>query len=334
MYCAMYETFLLILLVVLALLFDFLNGFHDSANVVATLIASRAMTPRAALTIAALAEFVGPLLFGVAVATTIGKEVADPAFVTIQVVMAALLSASLWNIATWFFGIPSSSSHALIGGIVGAVGIGAGWQVIRPEGLVKIITALFASPVIGFIVGALMLRLILWLAQDATPKASIFFKRIQIPTAIGLALSHGANDAQKTMGIITLGLVSLGFQTQFHVPFWVVFSCAAAMALGTLLGGWRIIHTLAGKFYRIRPVHSFASQLTSATVILTASLLGGPVSTTQVVSSSILGVGAGQRRSQVRWGVLSDMLTAWFLTVPATAALGALLYLGIVRVIP
>ncbi|MBN1221427.1 MAG: inorganic phosphate transporter [Anaerolineae bacterium] len=320
---------LMVILIILALIFDFLNGFHDSANVVATMISSRAMTGRAALALAALAEFVGPFLLGVAVAKTIGNGIAPANTITIAVVIAALLSASLWNVVTWYFGIPSSSSHALIGGILGAVAVGSGWSVIRPEGLEKVVIALFTSPLIGFLIGIIIMRLTLWLAQEATPKANLFFKQIQIPTATALALSHGTNDAQKTMGVITMGLVALGFQKNFEVPWWVILLSASAIAAGTATGGWRIIHTLGGKFYRIRPIHSFTSQLTSGAVILSASLLGGPVSTTQVVSSSILGVGAAQRKSQVRWGVMSDIILAWILTVPATAIVAALLYFPI-----
>ncbi len=317
---------LLIILLVLALVFDFLNGFHDSANIVATMISSRAMTPRAALTIVALAEFAGPFLLGVAVAKTIGSEVAAPESITIAVVMAALVSASLWNLITWYFGIPSSSSHALIGGILGAVTIGSGFEVVRLEGMYKVGLALFTSPIIGFAIGMVIMRITLWLSQGATPKANIFFKKIQIPTAIVLALSHGGNDAQKTMGMMTMGLVILGYQDTFHVPVWVILLSATAIAAGTATGGWRIIHTLGGKFYRIRPIHSFTSQLTSGIVVLTASLLGGPVSTTQVVSSAILGVGAAERRNQVRWGVMNDILVAWLLTVPASGLVAALLY--------
>jgi PiT family inorganic phosphate transporter len=317
------------ILVALALLFDFLNGFHDSANVVATMISSRAMTPRAALIIASLANFLGPFLFGVAVAKTVGKDVAAPENVTIIVVLAALVSASLWNIITWFFGIPSSSSHALIGGIIGAVLLESGYQVIRLQGLIVVGSALLFSPIIGFIIGLLVMRITLRLVQGASPKANNFFKIAQLPTAISLALSHGTNDAQKTMGIITMGLVVLGFQREFSVPWWVILASATAIGLGTASGGWRIIHTLGGKFYRIRPIHSFTSQLTSAIVILVASLTGGPVSTTHVVSTAILGVGAAQRRSQVRWGVMIDILVAWLLTVPATAGLAALVYIPI-----
>jgi PiT family inorganic phosphate transporter len=321
------------ILVGLALIFDFLNGFHDSANVVATMISSRAMTPRAALLIAATANFVGPFLFGVAVAKTVGSAVVDPESVTIAVVLAALASASLWNIVTWYFGIPSSSSHALIGGIIGAVLVGSGYQAIRTEGLIIVGTALFFSPIIGFLMGLIIMRVTLLIARGATPKVNIFFKFAQIPTAIALALSHGTNDAQKTMGIITMGLVVLGYQTDFFVPSWVILASATAIGLGTAFGGWRIIHTLGGKFYRIRPIHSFTSQLTSATVILAASLTGGPVSTTHVVSTSILGVGAAQRRSQVRWGVMVDILVAWVLTVPATAAVAAIIYFPIAYLI-
>ncbi len=318
---------LIITLIVLALSFDFLNGFHDSANVVATMISSRAMSPRAALTIAALADFAGPFLFGVAVAKTVGKEIAPPELITIQVVFAALLSASAWNIFTWYLAIPSSSSHALIGGILGAVLIGAGAQAIRMEGVWKVALALFISPLIGFAVGMVAMRLILWLARSATPKANIFFKIAQLPTAVALALSHGTNGAQKTMGVITMGLVVLGVQKDFVVPSWVVFASASAIALGTATGAWRLIHTLGAKFYRVRPIHSFTSQLSSAFVILGASALGGPVSTTHVVSSSIIGAGAAQRKSQVRWGVMGEIIMAWVLTVPASTAIAALFYL-------
>jgi PiT family inorganic phosphate transporter len=328
------DQVLIIVLVGLALLFDFLNGFHDSANVVATMISSRAMTPTAALIIASVANFIGPLLFGVAVAKTIGQDVAAPESITISVVLAALLSASIWNILTWFFGIPSSSSHALIGGIIGAVLVGTGWGVLKVEGLAVVGIALFVSPILGYLMGLIIMRGIMWLVRNATPKANLFFKYGQIPTAFTLALSHGTNDAQKTMGIITMGLVVLGYQSTFIVPWWVILASAAAIGIGTAAGGWRIIHTLGGKFYKIRPIHSFTSQLTSMAIILGASLFGGPVSTTHVVSSSIIGVGAAQRRSQVRWGVMGDILIAWFLTVPATGGLAALLYYLVDYLIP
>lgn len=317
---------LLVILIVLALGFVFMNGFNDSANVVATIVASRAMTPRAALQIAAVANFVGPFVFGVAVAKTIGVEFAEPGTMTMVVIISALVGGTLWNVITWRFGIPSSSSHALIGGIIGAVGVSAGVEAIRLKGLWVVILALFTSPLIGFVAGMIVMRLILWMARGATPKVNLFFNSAQLPTAIVLSLSHGTNDAQKVMGIITLGLIVAGRQTDFVVPWWVILASAAAIGLGTVVGGWRIIRTLGGKFYRIRSVHSFASQLSSGVVILVVTMLGGPVSTTQVVSSAILGAGAGQRVSQVRWGILTDILVAWLLTVPVSAGLSAMAY--------
>jgi PiT family inorganic phosphate transporter len=235
---------------------------------------------------------------------------------------------------TWFFGIPSSSSHALIGGIVGAVMIETGFSALRLNGLLLIAGALFLSPLLGYILGFLAMKITLFLVRGASPKANRFFKLAQVPSAFALALSHGTNDAQKTMGIITMGLVILGYQQSFVVPWWVILASAAAIALGTLSGGWRIIHTLGAKFYRIRPIHSFTSQMTSMTIILVASLFGGPVSTTQVVSTSIVGVGAAQRASQVRWGVLGEILAAWILTIPATAGLSALFYFPIQYLLP
>jgi PiT family inorganic phosphate transporter len=277
---------------------------------------------------------VGPFIFGVAVAKTIGQDVASPSSISIAVVLAALLSASIWNLITWFFGIPSSSSHALIGGIIGAVLVGSGIQALRAEGLLLVGIALFLSPLLGFFLGQIAMRISMWSVRDATPKANIFFKYGQIPTAFSLALSHGTNDAQKTMGIITMGLVVLGYQNSFVVPWWVIFASAAAIGIGTAAGGWRIIHTLGGKLYKIRPIHSFTSQLASMLVILGASLFGGPVSTTHVVSSSIIGVGAAQRKSQVRWGILGEIIVAWFLTVPAAAGIAAGLYFLVDYLIP
>ncbi len=323
-------TMLTITVIVLALIFDFLNGIHDSSNVVATMISSRALPPRVALGMTAIANFIGPFIFGVAVAETIGGVVnADT--ISLQVLIAALASAILWNLLTWYLGFPSSSSHALVGGMIGAVIIGAGWQAINFEELKKIVIALFASPIIGFIFGYILLKLILLLCWNTSPRINWLFKRGQIFTALGLALSHGTNDAQKTMGIITLALVIGGFLDSFAVPQWVILMCATMIALGTALGGWKLIRTLGGKFYKIRPVDGFSSQLASATVILGASLVGGPVSTTQVVSSSIMGVGAAERVNKVRWGVAQEIATAWLLTIPATALVAAGIYWIIIQ---
>jgi PiT family inorganic phosphate transporter len=325
-------TLVLVVLIGMALAFDFLNGFHDSSNIVATMISSRAIAPRLALMLTAVAEFSGPFLFGVAVARTIGDEVVTPGSVTMAVIYAALLAAITWNLVTWFFGIPSSSSHALIGGIVGAGAIHSGPGTIHLAGLGKVLIALFTSPIIGLVVGYLLTKLIFRLVAGATPRINGFFKRFQVLTGVALALSHGANDAQKTMGVITLGLVTCGFLPSFAVPTWVIALSAGAIAAGTAMGGWRLIKTLGAKFYKIRPVHGFATQISAASVILGAALLGGPVSTTQVVSSAIMGVGSAERLSKVRWGVAGNIATAWFLTIPATAAVAALIYLGLMSV--
>jgi PiT family inorganic phosphate transporter len=317
---------IIILIVILAVFFDFLNGIHDSSNIVATMISSRAFRPHTALGVTAVAEFLGPFLFGVAVAKTIGDEVVRLNAITVEVIIAALVGAILWNLLTWFFGIPSSSSHALIGGIVGAVTIGVGFEAIILGGLEKVLIALFMSPIIGFVMGYIITKIIFFLARGATPRINTFFKNSQILTATILAFSHGTNDAQKTMGVITLGLVINGYITKFEVPMWVIAISASAIALGTAIGGWRLIKTLGGKFYKIRPVHSFAAQIASAFVILGASLVGGPVSTTQVVSSAIIGVGSSERLSKVRWNVAGDIVTAWFITIPATALVAAGVY--------
>ena len=312
-----------VLFVGLALVFDFLNGFHDSSNIVATMIASRALSGRQALTITALAEFAGPFLFGVAVATTLGSEVLTVGTLKLSVTLAALIASIVWNIITWWLGIPSSSSHALVGGLVGAAVVDNGWGVIKLAGLGKVALALAISPLVGLVTGYLAMKLVLFLARGASPKINGFFKRSQIVTALALALSHGTNDAQKTMGVITLGLVSAGLLQEFKVPLWVVAACAGAIALGTATGGWRLIRTLGGKFYKVRPVHGFTTQMASASVILGAAILGGPVSTTQVVSSAILGVGAAERVSKVRWGVAEQIALAWLTTIPVAALLAA-----------
>jgi PiT family inorganic phosphate transporter len=327
-------TPLIIIVIVLALAFDFLNGIHDSSNVVATMISSRAISPRFALGMTALANFVGPFIFGVAVANTIGHEIVAADAISTQVLIAALASAIFWNILTWYLGFPSSSSHALIGGFMGAVVIAAGWDAIQMHGLEKILIALFTSPIIGYLIGFVVLRVIMMMSWNASPRVNSLFKRSQILTALALAISHGTNDAQKTMGIITLALVTGGYLSVFAVPIWVIILCAAMIAFGTAVGGWKLIKTLGGKFYKIRPVDGFASQLASAAVILGASILGGPVSTTQVVSSAIMGVGAADRVNKVRWGVAQEIATAWLLTIPATALVAAGFYWIIIQFIP
>ncbi len=320
----------IVILVAVALIFDFWNGLHDSSNVVATVISTRALRPRTALWLAAIANGVGPFLFGVAVAETIGDKVVGEAAKNLNVVMAALVGAIAWNIITWAFGIPSSSSHALIGGLIGAVLAAEGPSAIKPEGLTKTLVALFVSPPLGMLAGYLMVRLLTFLGHYATPHINNWFQRGQIAASTMLALSHGTNDAQKTMGIITLGLVATGAIDDFTVPIWVIAASATAIALGTLFGGWRLIRTLGGKFYKIRPIHGLGTQMASAGVIMGAALMGGPVSTTQVVSSAIIGAGSARRARKVRWGVFKNIVVAWIITIPLSALVSLLSYYVII----
>lgn len=316
----------LIIVISLAVLFGFLNGMRDSSSIVATLISSRALRPQTAFAITAIAEFVGPFLFGVVVAKTIGAEVVDANALTLNTIAACLIGAITWSLITWYLGIPGSSSHALIGGMVGAVLMGAGLHAIKPAGLYKVLIALFASPIIGFVGGFIITRLIYFLARNATPRINDFFRNSQFFTAVALGLSHGTNDSQKTMGIITLSLVVGGALPAFQVPTWVIAVSAAALSIGAGFGGWRMIRTLGGKIYKIRPLHSFSTQLTSAIVMISASLLGVPASTSQVVSSAIIGVGSSERLSKVRWSVVGDIAMAWVITIPVSALLSAGVY--------
>jgi len=311
------------LLIALALVFDFLNGFRDSASIVATMIASRALSGRQILVITALAEFAGPFIFGVTVATTLGSELLNSSTLQLSIILAALIAAIVWNVITWWLGIPSSSSHALVGGLIGAAMLGNGWNAIKLTGLGKILLALAISPPVGLIAGYLVMKLVLFLARGATPRINQFFKRSQILTALTLAFSYGANDGQKTMGVVTLGLVTARVLPVFHVPSWVIVMQASAIALGTITGSWRIIRTLGGRFYKVRPVHGFSTQIASAGVILGAAILGGPVSTTQVISSALIGVGSAERMSKVRWEVAEHIVLAWLATMPVTALLAA-----------
>jgi PiT family inorganic phosphate transporter len=318
--------------VVVVLIFDYTNGFHDAANIVATVIASRAMTPAQAVVIVGVFEFLGPLLGGTAVANTIGKFVTLDGVMpvlSLAILLCGLLGAIVWNLATWYFGIPSSSSHALVGGLVGAVVVAVGIDHVawgfgelmqgRLTGVTKVLAALLLSPVIGFWCGFLIHRLLATLLTRASPAANARLRGAQFFTAAGLAFSHGANDAQKSMGILTLVLLLGGFIQTFEVPFWVMLACATAMTLGILSGGWRIVRTLGFAIYRVRPIHALGSQLTSAGVILAASLAGAPVSTTHVVATSIMGIGASERPRAVRWAKAKDIGITWLVTIPGAA---------------
>lgn len=313
-----------ILIVVLALVFDLINGMHDAANAIATGISTRAIPPRAAVIGAALFNFLGAFV-STAVAKTIGGDIADATILTTATVASALVAAIAWNIFTWAKGIPSSSSHALIGGIIGAAVAAKGFVALKPDGIIKILKALVLSPLIGFGIGFLVMVAMMWIFRRATPgKLNRRFKVLQWVSASFLAISHGSNDAQKSMGIIAMAMVSAGMMDpkNMFIPLWVKISCAAAMAIGTSSGGWRIIKTMGGKMIKLQPVNGFAAELTSSAVILSASTIGVPVSTTHCISGAIMGVGSSKRLSAVRWDVAGKMLWTWVLTIPTTAIIG------------
>ena len=319
----MMEIYLISAVVCLALVFDFLNGFNDSNNMVATIISSRAISVQKALILASLSNFLGPFLFGTAVATTIGREIVNPSFIDVNVIIASLIGAIAWDLIAWSRAVPTSSSHALIGSIIGAVAISAGFDKINLSGILKVFLILLISPILGFTLGYISYKIITKITTRAMPKINNVFNVLQILSSICLGLSHGTNDAQKTMGIVTMALVTLKFLPDFHVPLWVIFVCAAAMALGILSGGLSIVKTIGMKIFKIRPIHGFTSQISSSLVIIGSSLIGGPVSTTHVVSSSIIGVGSGENISRIRWGIVKDIVLAWFITLPVSAVISS-----------
>lgn len=318
---------LIIVVVLLALAFDYINGFHDTANAIATSVSTRALTPRFAVWMAAGLNFLGAM-YSTGVAKTIGGDIVKSAqMVNEQIVIAAMMGAIFWNLLTWWMGIPSSSSHALVGGLVGAVLVAKGSEGLKVEGILKIVAALICSPVIAMITGLIIMTGLFWIFGKMSPsRINPKFKRLQILTAAMMAFSHGSNDAQKAMGIITLTLVSTGYLTTLDVPLWVKIAAATAMGLGTAAGGWRIIRTMGTKIFKLEPISGFAADLNSSLIIFGATLLHLPVSTTHVVSGSIMGVGTAKRISAVRWGVAQQMLMAWVLTIPCTAVVSALSY--------
>ena len=333
--------------VVVVIIFDYTNGFHDAANIVASVIASRAMTPVQAVLIVAVFEFLGPLLGGTAVANTIGKFITldDVAAVpALLIVLCGLLGAIAWNLFTWWRGIPFSSSHALVGGLAGAVVVSVGGDHVvwgadellhgHVTGVMKVLAALVLSPLAGFWVGFAMHKLMLALLRGARPTMNRHLRHAQFLTAAGLGFSHGANDAQKSMGILTLALLLGGSIKEFQVPVWVMLLCATSMTLGILTGGWRIVRTLGFAIYKVRPLHALDSQLTSAAVIFAASALGAPVSTTHVVATSIMGIGASERPHAVRWAKAKEIATTWVVTIPGAALVSVLLSLLLKGVMP
>ncbi len=319
--------YLIFTVIVLALVFDFINGFHDTANAIATSVSTRAIRPQHAIIMAAFLNFVGAM-YSTGVAKTIGGDIVSAAeLVDEKVIIAALVGAIIWNIVTWWLAVPSSSSHALVGGLIGAVLVSVGSTGLNFYGIGKIIVALIASPIVAIVTGCIVMNVLFVAFGKSNPHIiNSRFKRMQILSAAAMAFSHGSNDAQKSMGIITLALVSGGFLAEFEVPFYVKLLCATAMAFGTALGGWRIIKTIGGKIFKLEPISGFAADLNSSVVIFTATLLHLPVSTTHVVSGSIMGVGTAKRVNAVRWGVAQQMVTAWVLTIPCTALMGAAAY--------
>jgi PiT family inorganic phosphate transporter len=318
----MHESFfLLLIVVVLALIFDFINGFHDSANAIATSVSTRVLSPKTAVLMAAALNMIGAFS-GTAVAKTVGIGLVQTASITQITVISALLAAIVWDLITWYFGLPTSSSHAILSGIVGAAVATSGTGIVIAKGVEKVFLGLVLSPLIGFVLSLFLMFFLTWMFRRSTPTSvTKIFSRLQIMSAAYMAFSHGSNDAQKTMGIITMALVSYYNLSDFHVPAWVIVTCATAMAFGTAGGGWRIIKTLGIRLAHLRPIHGFAAETAAATVIEVASRIGLPLSTTHVISSTIMGVGASKRLSAVRWGIGGSIVIAWILTIPACAIL-------------
>ncbi|WP_127576536.1 inorganic phosphate transporter [Paenibacillus barengoltzii] len=324
------DTSLMIMLIViiLALAFDFINGFHDTANAIATSVSTRAMKPRTAIMMAAVMNFLGAIMF-TGVAKTIGGSVADPAKLDngLEVLVATLLSAIIWNLITWWFGIPSSSSHALIGSLAGAVYVGAGADKLNWSGFTTIVEGLVFSPIIAFVIGYIIMTILRWIFARRSPHTvNKGFRSMQIVTAAIQSFTHGTNDAQKAMGIITFALVTADFQDHMEVPLWVKLAAATAMALGTSVGGYKIIKTMGTKIFKIEPINGFAADLSAASVIFGATLFHLPVSTTHAITSSILGVGAAKRFSAVRWSMAGRIVIAWVITIPIVFVMAGLIY--------
>ncbi len=327
----MADAALVIALVLLALAFDFINGFHDAANSIATVVSTRVLKPQHAVLWAAFFNFIAAFFFETKVATTIGKGVVDPGAITLAVVTAGLVGAIVWNLITWWLGLPSSSSHALIGGLAGAAVVHAGWGVLQGSGIAKITLFIVLSPLIGFLLGFLYTVGVFWIIRRKTPaKVDGIFRKLQLASAAAYSLAHGLNDAQKTMGIIMLILVSTGHMTAAelgrHAPLWIILACHGAIALGTMFGGWRIVKTMGVRLTKLAPIGGFAAEASGATTIIGASLLGIPVSTTHTITGAIVGVGATHRLTAVRWGVAGTIIWAWILTIPLSALIAATVY--------
>lgn len=322
---SMFELVLIVIFI--ALIFDFLNGFHDSANSIATIVSTQVLTPQKAVLFAAFFNFAAAFTFDVAVAKTIGNGLVAVDHIDIYVIAAGLTGAIIWNLVTWYFGIPVSSSHALIGGYGGAAVLKLGWGTLVVSGWIKVILFIFLAPLIGFVLGLTFMYATTWIVRNKRPrKVDQSFRKLQLVSAAFYSFGHGTNDAQKTMGIIVGVLYSARYLDTFHVPFWVVIICHAAIALGTMFGGWRIVKTMGMKITKLRPIGGFCAELAGAITLLGTAIFGIPVSTTQTITGSIVGVGSTQRLSAVRWGVAGKIVWAWILTIPLSGACGALTY--------
>lgn len=318
---------ILFIVIFVAIVFEFINGFHDSANAIATVVSTKALSARNAVIYAGILNILGSFV-GTHVAQTIGKGIVEAEVVTQIVILCALLAAVIWNLITWFYSLPSSSSHALIGGIIGAVLAKSGFNSIKIHGVTsKVLIPMVTSPFIGLVIGFCLTVLAMRLFYNSHPeRINRHFKRYQILSSGIMAFSHGSNDAQKTMGIITLALVSFGSLHTFEVPIWVIITCAFTMGLGTLMGGWRIIKTMGSKVVKLKPIHGFIAETSAASIILTASFFGIPISTTHVISTTIIGVGNAARSWEVKWTLVQKMVWAWIFTIPCSAGVSFLLY--------
>ncbi|APW37505.1 anion permease [Rhodoferax koreense] len=322
-------VWVVVLLVLLALVFDFMNGFHDAANSIATVVSTGVLKPGQAVVFAAFFNLLALFVFHLSVAATVGKGIADPNVINVHVVFGALIGAITWNLITWYYGIPSSSSHALIGGIVGAVIAKAGTGALVASGIWRTVLFIFVSPLLGFLLGSLMMVLVAWVFRRSTPsRVDRWFRRLQLASAGAYSLGHGGNDAQKTIGIIWMLLIATGYASASDAapPTWTIVSCYTAIAGGTMFGGWRIVRTMGQKITKLKPVGGFCAETGGALTLFMATLLGIPVSTTHTITGAIVGVGSVQRASAVRWGVAGNIVWAWILTIPASAFVAAIAY--------
>jgi PiT family inorganic phosphate transporter len=325
----------LVIVISLVLIFDFINGFHDSANSIATIVSTKVLSPFSAVLLAAVFNFIAFMVFPLKVAATMGKGIVDPDVINLTVIAAALIAAITWNLLTWWYGLPSSSSHTLVGGLVGAAVMSTGWTSVIVGGVLKIVIFIVVAPLLGMVISFIISAIVLYLARKQTPfGVDKYFRRLQLLSAAAFSLGHGGNDAQKSMGIIWVAMIVTGLTTKNdHIPFWVVISCQAAIALGTLFGGWRIVKTMGQRITKLKPFEGFCAETAGAITLFGATHFGIPVSTTHTITGSIIGVGARKGASAVKWGVTTKIFWAWILTIPVSGLIGALVYLILNKIV-